>query len=67
MTPDEWQRLVAMRGVPDEVFKPDLFAPAPLIAQAQTQIEQSAESRKAEADTSDDGEGWHRSVSFWDS
>ncbi|MBZ7923118.1 phage terminase large subunit family protein [Ensifer adhaerens] len=34
MTPDEWQRLIAMRGVPEQVFTQDLFAPAPLVAQA---------------------------------
>jgi phage terminase large subunit GpA-like protein len=66
MTPDEWQRLVAMRGVPDTVFNPDLFAPAPIVAQAQTQIERSVEASKAEPDITDDGDGWHRSVSFWD-
>jgi phage terminase large subunit GpA-like protein len=53
MTPEEWQRLVAMRGVPDTVFNPDLFAPAPIVAQAQTQIQHVAEVAKAEggADT----------------
>ncbi|NTI92270.1 terminase [Agrobacterium rhizogenes] len=32
MTPEEWSVLAAMRGVPEGVVNPELFAPAPLIA-----------------------------------
>jgi phage terminase large subunit GpA-like protein len=35
MTGDEWSELASMRGVPEGVLDPDLFAPAPLIAAAQ--------------------------------
>ncbi len=46
MTPDEWRHLVSLRGVPDEVFNADLFAPVPLVAQTQVA---ARESRAAEA------------------
>lgn len=36
MTPEEWQALIAMRCIPDHVINADMFAPAPIIAAAQT-------------------------------
>jgi phage terminase large subunit GpA-like protein len=66
MTPDEWQRLVAMRGVPDTVFSPDLFAPAPLAAQAHAAIvASSASAPEDDQETHEEGDGWHQPVSFW--
>lgn len=66
MTPEEWQRLVAMRGVPDTVFKPDMFAPAPIAAQAQTAMQPDpAPTADDDSDPQDEGGGWHSPVSFW--
>jgi phage terminase large subunit GpA-like protein len=47
MIPDEWRQLIAMRGVPDGVVTADMFAPAPIQAQAHTSGQQidSAEVR----------------------
>lgn len=36
MTPQQWAQLAAMRGLPESAMSPDLFAPAPLQAQAIT-------------------------------
>jgi phage terminase large subunit GpA-like protein len=35
MTPEEWSVLAGMRGVPEGVVNPDMFAPAPLVAASQ--------------------------------
>ncbi|SMD18522.1 terminase gpA endonuclease subunit [Rhizobium sp. RU36D] len=65
MTVDEWQQLAMMRGVPDDIVNPELFAPAPILAASQAG-DQPPAAADTEAETHDDGESWHRSVSFWD-
>ncbi|WP_313077388.1 phage terminase large subunit family protein [Agrobacterium pusense] len=68
MTPEEWQRLVAMRGVPEEVFRADMFAPAPLaVQQAIVEIPSGASEATVEYDADEkEGGDWHQPVSFWD-
>lgn len=71
MTPQEWSRLAALRGVPDSVSSPDLFAPEPLIASAP--IKQSSDDQVAIVEIisdrhDDDGsvDWFDSSSSFWD-
>ncbi|HEV2501468.1 MAG TPA: terminase gpA endonuclease subunit [Mesorhizobium sp.] len=53
MTEEQWRTLIADRGVPDEVKLPDMFAPAPMKAQANTQPSNTMKSERAY--DSDDG------------
>ena len=54
MTQEEWQRLIAIRGVPEQVFTQDLFAPAPLVAQAATTASRVVDSEQAIANESEE-------------
>lgn len=64
MTPQQWAHLASMRGLPESAINPDLFAPAPLQAQAATA--DAAPVEKPQPATSDDGTGWFADGdSFW--
>ncbi|TAY95851.1 phage terminase large subunit family protein [Rhizobium ruizarguesonis] len=52
MTPDEWTLLASMRGLPEGVVDPGLFAPAPLVAAHAVKIATADEN----GDAVDDGE-----------
>ncbi|NLS02311.1 terminase [Rhizobium sp. P32RR-XVIII] len=72
MTPDEWRHLAAMRGVPDTVVDPDMFAPAPLLAAKQVAMQPASASPEAETTAEPrssirDDDSWYPSEgSFWD-
>lgn len=74
MTPEEWQRLMAMRGVPADVFKPDMFAPAPILATAHVAATAPVKNEDAgnvrhgiEASHREDvDDAWSDTSDFWD-
>lgn len=63
MTPDEWSMLASMRGVPEGVLDPDMFAPAPLLAAAHV-AQQKIQAEASLAETDDDAESFVRPVDF---
>lgn len=52
MTVDEWRELAVMRGVPDDIVSPDLFAPAPIIAAVQAAAKVQSSSEGGQSDIS---------------
>ncbi|QRM55137.1 terminase gpA endonuclease subunit [Sinorhizobium sp. BG8] len=72
MTPQEWASLAAMRGVPETVKMPDMFAPAPLqVAQHAAMSSESSTDpvERIEVDEAapEDGSGWYgNGGSFWE-
>lgn len=70
MLPDEWRQLASMRGLPDAVIDPDLFAPAPLVVAQQAAMQNTPQPVEISPQPiSDEEGGWYSSdetSSFWD-
>ncbi|WFS01603.1 phage terminase large subunit family protein [Rhizobium tumorigenes] len=49
MTVEEWTLLASMRGVPESVVNPDMFAPAPLVASSHVAAMRARHADEAEA------------------
>jgi hypothetical protein len=67
MTPEQWHQLAMMRGVPDGVLSPDLFAPAPLKAAAAASEPKRTETANEIVEIAEKS-GWSNDdvASFWD-
>jgi phage terminase large subunit GpA-like protein len=71
MTPEEWKTLMAMRCIPEHAVNPDMFAPAPIIAAAQTPRPQASavETQEQVPETRPDAahdDDWVSDTNFWD-
>lgn len=66
MTPQEWAMLAGMRGVPESLVQPDMFAPEPVQVQAAApRVTSEAIVAHRDDGRDDDGHEWFGNTGFW--